>query len=117
MPRVKKGLTKKSRHKKILKSTKGYRGAKGRLVRTANEAMLHAGEYAYTGRKQRKRQKRVLWITQINAALKKSDLTYSQFIKGLKDSKIEIDRKILSEIAREDNETFEKIVSTVKKKL
>ena len=115
MARVKKGLTKSKRHKKILKSTKGYRGAKSKLVRVAKEASMHAGEYAFVGRKQRKRQKRRLWISQINAALKAENLTYSGFIKDLKDSNIEIDRKILSEIVISDNTTFKQILKKIEK--
>src|SRR3989344_5578812 len=108
MARAKKGLIKKTRHKKILKSTKGYRGAKSRLVRSAKEASLHAGEYAFAGRKQTKRQKRNLWISQLNAAVRENGLTYSQFIKGLKDAKISLDRKVLSQIASSDQSTFKK---------
>lgn len=114
MSRVKKGLTKHRRHKKILAATKGYRGAKNRLVRTAKEAMMHAGAYAFAGRKQRKRQKRRLWITQINAGLKDQGITYSQFINGLNTSSIEIDRKILSHIMNTDPEVFKKIVDKTK---
>jgi large subunit ribosomal protein L20 len=114
MARVKKGLTKRKRHKKILASTKGYRGAKSRLVRTAKEATLHAGEYAFAGRKQRKRNKRSLWISQVNAAVKNYGITYSQFIKGLKDANIDIDRKILAEIATSDQPAFSQILSKTK---
>jgi len=117
MARVKKGQTKKARHKKILKATKGFRGAKSRLVRSASEALLHSGEYSYSGRKQRKRQKRTLWISQINSAVKNFGITYSLFIKGLNKANIEIDRKILSQVAKEDNKTFNKILSIVKKNI
>jgi large subunit ribosomal protein L20 len=111
MVRIKKGLTKRRRHKKILKSTKGYRGAKSRLVRTAKEASLHAGEYAFAGRKQRKRQKRNLWITRINSTLRSEGILYSKFINNLKEAKIELDRKILADIATTDPSVFRQILS------
>lgn len=111
MTRVKKGLIKRRRHKKILTLTKGYRGARSRLVRTAKEAAMHAGEYAYVGRKQKKRQKRRLWITKINAFLKTEGLSYNKFIKGLKESNIVIDRKILADLAVSDPTVFKKILS------
>lgn len=84
------------------------------MVRTAKEAMMHAGEYAFAGRKQRKQQKRKLWIVQINAALKDHNLTYSKFIKGLKKTNIEIDRKILADLAFSDPEIFKQIVEKTK---
>ena len=115
MSRVKKGLTKRAKHKKILKSTKGYRGARSRLVRTAKEAAMHAGEYAFSGRKQRKRQKRSLWVVQLNASIRTSGTTYSQFIKGLKDSNVSLNRKILAQIASSDQPTFKKILQKVVK--
>lgn len=111
MTRVKKGLTKRRKHKKILTLTKGYRGARSRLVKTAKEAAMHAGEYAYVGRKQKKRQKRRLWITKINALLKNEGVPYNKFIKGLKDSDIVIDRKILADLAVSDPTVFKKIIS------
>lgn len=109
MARVKKGQTKRAKHKKILKSAKGYFGARSKLVRTAKEAVMHAGAYAYAGRKQRKQQKKTGWIIQINAALGE-DYSYSTFIKSLKDRKIELDRKVLAEIAEADPDTFKQIV-------
>ena len=114
MARVKKGLTKGKRHKKILKSAKGYRGARSRLVRTAKEAVLHAGEYAFAGRKQKKRQKRSLWITKINAALDDKDISYNRFISGLKKAEISLDRKILADIALSDPDTFRQILAKIK---
>src|SRR3990172_6357102 len=114
MTRVKKGLTKGKRHKKILKSAKGYRGARSRLVRTAKEAVLHAGEYAFAGRKQKKRQKRSLWITKINAALDDKDISYNRFISGLKKAEISLDRKILADIALSDPDTFRQILAKIK---
>ena len=115
MARVKKGLTKRAKHKKILKSTKGYRGARSRLVRTAKEAAMHAGEYAFSGRKQRKRQKRSLWVVQLNASIRTYGTTYSQFIRGLKDLNISLNRKILAQIASSDQTTFKKILQKVVK--
>lgn len=111
MSRVKKGITKRQKHKKILKAAKGYFGARSKLVRTAKEAVMHAGSYAYSGRKQRKQQKRTLWITKINAALGES-ISYKDFIHQLKQSNILLDRKILSEIAENDPKTFQKITLT-----
>ena len=113
MPRVKGGPKGRRKHKKILKSTKGYRGTRSKLFRPAHEAYLHAGEYAFAGRKLRKRDFRTLWIQKINAALKPFDISYSRFIKGLKDKKIELDRKSLAEVAVSDPQTFEKIVREV----
>ncbi len=115
MARVKRGVTKRARHKKILAQNKGYRGTKSKLFRVAKEASLHAGDYAFAGRKQRKQQKRTLWISQINAALKMQGVSYNAFIKNLKDAKIEIDRKILADLANEDAKTFSQIVSKVSK--
>ena len=114
MTRVKKGLEKKKSHKRILSQTKGYRGAKSRLIKSAKEAYLHAGEYAFAGRKQRKRQKRRLWIVKINAYLKSEGFSYNKFINGLLKSKIQIDRKILSELAVSDPNTFKQILSKLK---
>ena len=117
MARVKKGLTKRARHKKILKLNEGFRGAKRRLVRSAHEALLHAGEYAFAGRKLRKRDLRELWIERIGAALSKNEkgLSYSQFIFKLKKNNIELDRKVLADLAYSDKETFDKIVDSVLK--
>ena len=114
MARVKKGLEKKKSHQKILSRTKGYRGAKSRLIKSAKEAYLHAGEYAFGGRKQRKRQKRRLWITKINAFLKSEGLSYNKFIKSLGEAKIQIDRKVLSELSVSDPNTFKQIISKLK---
>src|SRR4030042_4206371 len=111
MVRVKKGLTKHRRHKRILTQTKGYRGAKSRLVRTAKEALMHAGDYAVTGRKLRKRDKRSLWITQTNAAVKAEGFSYSGFLKGLSQAKIELNRKILADLAISEPAVFKQILS------
>lgn len=110
MARVKKGVTKRAKHKKILEAAKGYRGARSKLVRTAKEAVMHAGAYAFHGRKQRKQQARRGWIVKINAALG-SETSYSKWINDLKKNKIEIDRKILAEIAEKDLNTFKQIVT------
>ncbi len=112
--RAKTGTTRKKRHKKILKQTKGYRMTRSRLYKVAKEAVLHAGQYAYAGRKLRKRDFRRLWIQRINAALSTTDLTYSRFIKKLKDSKVELNRKILANLAVNQPEVFFKIVDKVK---
>lgn len=113
MARVKRGVTKRARHKKVLESTKGYRGAKNRLFRVAKEASLHAGQYAYAGRRLRRRDARQGWIKIITAALDGTETKYSLFIKNLKAANIEIDRKILADIASSDSETFKKILAKV----
>jgi len=112
--RVKTGYARRRAHKKVLAQTKGFRMTKNRLVKVAKEALLHAGVYAYAGRKDRKSQMRRLWITRITGALASSGLSYSRFIKGLKEKKIELDRKILAELIQDDPETFKKIVEKVK---
>ncbi|MEX0621618.1 MAG: 50S ribosomal protein L20 [Candidatus Woykebacteria bacterium] len=114
MVRIKKGLVKRRKHKKILQSTKGYRGAKSRLVRSAKEAQAHAGNYAFAGRKMRKRHQRRLWITQINAGLRSEGISYNLFLKSLKNKNVELDRKILADILISDPSTFKRIVSKVK---
>ena len=110
MTRVKTGYTRRKKHKKVLKRTKGFRMTKGRLYKVSKEADLHAGQYAYVGRKRRKRDFRRLWIQRINAALSPFNLKYSRFIKMLKNKKIELDRKMLSFLALEKPEVFEEIV-------
>jgi large subunit ribosomal protein L20 len=114
MTRVKTGPIRKRRHKKVLARTKGFRMTKGRLYKVSKEADLHAGEYAFAGRKLRKRDLRRLWITRINAALSDSNLSYSKFIAGLKKAKIELDRKIMADLALSDPKTFEAIVKKAK---
>ena len=99
------------RHRKILKRAKGYKQARSRRIQVAKEAVLHAGAYAYHGRKLKKRDLRSLWITRISASVKSFGVSYSKFIAGLKKEKIEIDRKILAEIAVKDPESFKKIVN------
>jgi large subunit ribosomal protein L20 len=114
MPRVKRGVTARARHKKMLKKAKGYQGARSRSYRVAKQAVIKAGQYAYIGRKLKKRQFRSLWITRINAAVRPYELSYSKFIDGLKKANIDIDRKILAEIAVNDKIGFEAIVNQVK---
>lgn len=113
--RAKTGYTRKRRHKKVLKRTKGMRMTKGRLYRVSKEADLHAGQYAFIGRKLRKRDFRRLWIQRINAALTQFNLKYSRFVNLLKKAKIELDRKILAELAVNDPEVFAAIVKKVNK--
>ncbi len=110
MARVKRGVVAKKRHKKILKAAKGYYGARSRVFRVAKQAVIKASQYAYRDRKQRKRQFRRLWIIRINAAARISGLSYSCFIAGLKKANIEVDRKILSDIAVYDMSVFTKMV-------
>lgn len=110
MARVKRGTISRKRHRKLLDLTKGYRGTKSKLVKVAKEAALHAGAYAYHGRKLRKRDFRALWITRIGEAVKKEGVSYSVFINNLKKAQIQLDRKVLSEILLNDPETFKKIV-------
>jgi large subunit ribosomal protein L20 len=114
MTRVKSSRVKKARHKKILRSARGFRGARSKLVRTAKEALMHSGEYAYSGRKQRKRVKRSEWILTISSALGKHNISYNKFVKALKEKDVLINRKILAEIIMRDTETFDKIVTLVK---
>lgn len=113
--RVKTGFVRRRAHRKIQRMNKGYRMTKRRLVKVAKEAMVHAGAYAYNGRKEKKQEFRKLWITHISGALSDSGLNYSQFIKGLKDKKIALDRKMLSEIIQTNPQAFQKIVEEVKK--
>lgn len=112
--RVKRGVTTHAKHKKLLRATKGYRMTKRRLVRVAREAYLHAGEYAFAGRKNRKRDFRQLWITRISEAVKQRGLSYSSFIHRLKEANIELDRKILADLIVEDPEVFEEVLEEVK---
>ena len=114
MVRVKGGLTTKRRHKKVLHQAKGYWMTRHKQFKKAKEAVLHAGEYAFAGRKRRKRDMRKLWIIRLNAAVRESGLTYSAFIRLLKDKHVELDRKILARIATEYPKHFEKIVAHVK---
>lgn len=114
MARVTRGKVSRRKHNKLHKQTKGFRGTKSRLIKVAKEAALHAGAYAYHGRKLRKRDARALWILRIGEATKKEGISYSKFIAGLKKNKIEIDRKILNELIQNDPETFKRIVAEAK---
>lgn len=114
MARIKRGVTAKKRHKKILKMAKGYRGAKSKLYRVANQAVMKSLMYAYIGRKLRKRDFRKLWIARINAATRANGLSYSKFISGLKDAGIEINRKVLADMAVNDAQGFSQLVDVVK---
>src|SRR3989338_1509026 len=114
MARVKRGIVTHRKHKKLHELTKGYRGGRGKLVREAKSASLHAGEYAFAGRKNRKRDFRRLWITRINEAVRSQGLSYSVFVNKLKAANIELDRKILSQLIVENPETFANLIDEVK---
>ena len=111
--RVKRGVTTHRKHKKILKLAKGYRGGRSKLIKEAKTAVVHAGADSYRGRRQKKRDMRSLWIVRINAALSKNNVSYNVFIKSLKDNKIDLDRKVLSQIALEDPQAFDDLVKKV----
>ena len=117
MPRVKRGVVARKKHKKILKQAKGYYGARSRVFRVAKQAVIKAQQYAYRDRKQRKRQFRSLWIIRINALVREHDMSYSQFIHGLKKAEIIVDRKMLSELAVHDKEAFSSLVEQAKSAL
>lgn len=114
MSRVKRGTVSRRKHKKILKLTKGYLALKSRAVRVAKQAALHAGAYAYHGRKLRKRDFRSLWVTRISEAVKQHDMSYNVFINKLKKANIELDRKILSDLVVNDPNVFKQVVEKVK---
>lgn len=114
MARVKRGVNAKKKHKKILKLAKGYYGAKSKLFRPANQAVMKSLNYAYIGRKLRKRDFRQLWIARINAATRINGMSYSRFINGLKKANIDVNRKMLSEMAIHDAEGFAKLVEIAK---
>ncbi|MBN3562909.1 MULTISPECIES: 50S ribosomal protein L20 [Oceanospirillaceae] len=114
MARVKRGVVAHRRHKKILKKAKGYYGARSRVFRVAKQAVIKAGQYAYRDRRQRKRQFRALWIARINAAARINGLSYSRFIAGLKKASIEIDRKVLADLAVHEAQVFAAIVEKAK---
>ena len=114
MARVKRGINAKKRHKKVLKQAKGYYGSKSLLFRTANQAVMKSLSYAYIGRKHRKRDFRKLWITRINAAARINGMSYSKFISGLKKANVNINRKMLSEMAINDPAGFAKLVEIAK---
>ena len=114
MARVKRGVFAKSRHKKVLKKAKGYYGARSKLFKTAKQAVIKAGQYAYRDRRQRKRQFRALWITRINAAARLHGLSYSRLINGMNQAEMEVDRKVLADIAVHDPEAFGAIAEQAK---
>lgn len=114
MTRVKNGVTTKARHKKVLKQAKGYFGSKHRLYKTAKEQLMHSGQYAFRDRRQKKRDFRRLWIVRINAACRENEISYSRFIEGLNKAGVEINRKMLSEIAINDPKAFAELVKTAK---
>lgn len=114
MARIKRGVVSKRKHNKLASLTKGYRGTKHRLIKAATEAKLHAGAYAYHGRKLKKRDIRSLWIVRISEASKKEGTSYSKLINALKKSNVEIDRKILSDLVLNDPSTFTEIVKSTK---
>jgi len=114
MARVKNGAVTKARHKKVLKEAKGYFGSKHRLYKTAKEQLMHSGQYAFRDRKQKKRDFRKLWITRINAACRMNEISYSRFIEGLNKAGVEVNRKMLSEIAINDPKAFAELVKVAK---
>lgn len=114
MPRVKRGVTARARHKKVLELAKGYRGRRKNVYRIAKQAVMKAGQYAYRDRRQRKRQFRTLWIARINAGARECGLTYSRFMHGLKKAAVEVDRKVLSDLAVFDKAAFAKFAEMAK---
>lgn len=114
MPRVKRGVTARARHKKVIDAAKGYRGRRKNVYRVAKQAVMKAGQYAYRDRRNKKRVFRALWITRINAAVREHDMTYSVFVNGLKKAAIELDRKVLADMAVMDKAAFAAIVEQVR---
>jgi len=117
MARVKRGVTARARHKKVLAKSKGFRGRRGNVYRVAKEAVMKAGQYAYRDRRNKKRDIRALWITRINAAVRELGMSYSAFMAGLKKAHIEIDRKMLADLAVLDKPAFAKIAGQIKASL
>tara|TARA_Y100000814_G_scaffold111724_1_gene79099 strand:- start:230 stop:589 length:360 start_codon:yes stop_codon:yes gene_type:complete len=117
MPRVKRGVASRARRKKVLKQAKGYYGARSRTFKVAKQAVIKAGQYAYRDRRQRKRHFRALWILRINAAAREHGLSYSRFISGLKKAAIDVDRKILADIALHEKEAFGVLADKAKEAL
>mgnify|MGYP000240557982 FL=1 len=117
MPRVKRGVQAHARHKKVLEQAKGYYGARRKVYRVAKQAVIKAGQYAYRDRRQRKRQFRALWIARINAAARENGLSYSRFINGLSKAEIEIDRKVLADLAVFDKVAFSALAEQAKASL
>ncbi len=117
MPRVKRSVQARARHKKVIAEAKGYYGARRKVYRVAKQAVIKAGEYAYRDRRQRKRQFRALWIARINAAARENGLSYSRFINGLSKADIEIDRKVLADLAVFDKAAFSALAEKAKASL
>ena len=117
MSRVKRGVTARARHNKVLKQAKGYYGARSKVYRVAKQAVIKAGQYAYRDRRQKKRQFRALWIARINAGARECGLSYSRMINGLKKANIEIDRKVLADLAIFDNSAFSVLAEQAKASL
>jgi large subunit ribosomal protein L20 len=117
MPRVKRGVTARARHKKVIEQAKGYRGRRGNVYKIAKQAVMKAGQYAYRDRRNKKREFRALWITRINAGAREAGVTYSQFMAGLKKSGIDMDRKVLADLAVFDKAAFARIVEQAKASL
>ena len=117
MPRVKRGVTARARHKKVLDQAKGFRGRRKNVFRIAKEAVMKAGQYAYRDRRQKKREFRALWIARINAAARELGMSYSVFMNGLKKAEIEVDRKVLADLAVLDKAAFAQFVEQAKASL
>ncbi|MEC8307960.1 MAG: 50S ribosomal protein L20 [Pseudomonadota bacterium] len=117
MPRIKRGVTARASHKKVLKQAKGYYGARSRVFRVAKQAVIKAGQYAYRDRRQRKRQFRALWIARINAGAREYGLSYSRFINGLKRANIEMDRRVLADLAMNEKVAFAALAEQAKQAL
>lgn len=117
MPRVKRGVTARARHKKVLKKAKGYSGARSKVFRVAKQAVTKAGQYAYRDRRQKKRQFRALWIARINAGARMCGLSYSRMMNGLSRAGIEVDRKVLAHLAVEDMAAFSQLAEQAKANL
>ena len=114
MPRVKRGVTARARHKKVIAQAMGYRGRRNNVFRIAKEAVMKAGQYQYRDRRNRKREFRALWIARINAAARELGMTYSVFMNGLRKAEIEVDRKVLADLAVHDKAAFAKIAEQAK---
>ena len=117
MPRVKRGVTARARHKKVFKQTKGFRGRRKNVYRVAKQALMKAGQYSYRDRRAKKREFRALWIARINAAAREHGMSYSRFMNGLKKAAIAVDRKVLADIAVLDKPAFSKFVEKAKASL
>ena len=117
MPRVKRGVTARARHKKVFKQAKGFRGRRKNVYRVAKQAVMKAGQYAYRDRRNKKRTFRALWIARINAAVRELGMSYSVFMNGLKKASIDIDRKVLADLAVHDKTAFSKIAEQAKASL